>query len=156
MFSDDANITGLYNNSDLLDYFDGEEFDEDEDYGRRSALATFLPDEADISFRNCGSHHGRMFITIVFEDSVWMKYDAFGSCEGCDYFLSHPEEWTKDALRGMYEFESLIDAITWILFKYHRETSPSKRDKCITKQAMIMAVEAFEEVEEMDIFEIVR
>lgn len=103
---------------DLIDYASLREIDSlgDESYllSRSSALEQVLPNSATVRCERSGSYQGEMVFVIELNGYLWLAHDWYGSCSGCDYFLSDPSGWAEDVLNRFYCFESVVDARTYL------------------------------------------
>lgn len=99
--------------ADLIDYAEG--LDSFKEEGSRvDALMQVLPD-AKIDVERTGGWQGDIYIVIELDNKVWLLNDSYGSCSGCDAFLSNQTDWTKRALRSAIGFNSKISAIKYLL-----------------------------------------
>jgi hypothetical protein len=124
-----------YIKNDLSFYSDEDKIDELQDatdYGseplittRKGALIHVLPEDADVYVSKVGSYQGDMCIIVLLDDYYWFTNDNYGSCRGCDFYLSDPKEWTEQQLREFYCFENIKDMKNYVIntdsFHYYRE-----------------------------------
>lgn len=112
---------------DLIDHADfdgtpwdfrvGEPFDVDSytsvPTSRAEAVEAALPDDATVVFERSGGYQGYYALVVWLDDHVWVETGAYGSCGGCDSFLSHRREETARILRSAYCFEDEAAVREW-------------------------------------------
>lgn len=103
----------LYKEKDLIDEVQTP-IEVGENHRREDALEEVLPNIAEIKTCRKGSYNGEISIVIRLKGEIWLYNDYFGSCSGCDYFLSDHNGWTEDMLRNAYCFETKEDAIDYM------------------------------------------
>lgn len=103
-----------YIKKDLDKYADFDGFEEQSLFRRDDALEYVLPESADIHSEKIGSYQGDIVIIVRFDSYWWFTDDSYGSCAGCDFFMSDSHEWTEQQLREFYCFGTLDDLENYV------------------------------------------
>lgn len=105
-------VEQTYIKRDLIDYVD-EVSVEDAYSDRVHWVKECLPNRAAIQYWREGGYQGKLAFVIRLDGYLWLYNDYYGSCSGCDAFLSNEKNYIEDLLRGAYCFESEEDAIAY-------------------------------------------
>lgn len=107
-------LSDLYKQKDLIDKCKVKNYDSVDGYGRPAMIKACLPKKAELETNSIGSYDGKISFVIKLDDEIWLHNDYFGTCSGCDGFISKERSWVENMLRKAYCFDTIDDAIEYL------------------------------------------
>jgi len=82
---------------------------------RKAGLNKLLPNDAQVEMVRSGGYQGTLYIVVKHGESYYLLNDHYGSCTGCDLYMSDPEKWVKNVLTDSKKFETRLEAVKYLL-----------------------------------------
>jgi len=107
-------VKKTYLKKDLIDYVGSIESPDENYYNRQGWIEYNLPRDAKIQRWIQNGYQGKLCFVIRLDGYIWLFNDYYGSCSGCDAFMSNEEKYIDDMFRSAYCFPNEEAALEYI------------------------------------------